>query len=412
MQKKASRRNFLKKASLSGLGIAFSKYAAFGYQPVDLWRKASTQPQDPYQLFGKDSEMVLLNDKPWNMEAQAHLLDDKITPAARMFIRNNGKVPTNIDAENWTLTVGGESALKTKKYALNDLKNNFKAYTYQLTIECGGNGRSEFDPPAKGNQWSVGAVSSAEWTGVRLRDVLSDVGYAEDAVYVGYYGEDVHLSGDLSKSPISRGIPMSKALMEETIIAYAMNGQDIPMVHGYPLRLIAGGYPGSASGKWLSELVIRNKVHDGAKMEAPSYRVPCHPIAPGQEVSKEEMCIIEAMPVKSLITYPKSGAVINSGQNLEIRGHAWTGHGLVTKVDYSVDFGATWKQARLEGPKNLYAWQHFHANIAFVTEGYYEVWVAATDEKGNRQPMLVPGWNPKGYLNNACHRIAVKVQEA
>ena len=410
MKKSESRRSFIGKLTASTAGLmtgvpwVFAEHRSHGYIPLE-W-----QDQDPYRLFGKDPAMVLLNDKPWNMEAQAHLLDDKITPASRMFIRNNGLIPPDIDVENWMLVIDGESVQSKKTYSIGDLKTRFKAYTFQLTIECGGNGRAEFDPPAKGNQWTVGAVSCANWTGVRLKDLLNDVGVKEDAVYVGYYGADVHLSGDRDKAPLSRGIPMSKAWMEETLIAYAMNGQDIPLAHGFPLRLIAGGYPGSASGKWLNRLVVRNKIHDGEKMAAPSYCMPCKPVAPGEEVADKEMCIIEEMPVKSLITYPKSGALIAPGRQLPIRGHAWSGYGLVTTVEYSIDFGSTWKKTVLEGPVNAFAWQHFSAMIDLPSEGYYEIWVSATDQAGHRQPMLVPGWNPKGYLNNACHRIAVKVQ--
>ena len=366
------------------------------------------QGRDPYQLFGKHDEMVVLNDKPWNMEAQAHLLDDPVTPEDRMFIRNNGIIP-EIHASNWTLTVDGESARAPKTYTLAELRTRFQPHTYQLTLECGGNGRSEFNPPAKGNQWTVGAVSCATWTGIRLRDLLEDVGVKDGAVYIGYYGEDKHLSGDLNKRPISRGIPIEKALMDETLLAYAMNGKDIPIAHGAPLRLVAGGWPASASGKWISRLAIRNKVHDGPKMGGQSYRVPCETVAPGSKVADEDMCIIESMPVKSLITYPKTGASFPQSRLLEIRGHAWAGELQVSNMTYSIDFGATWRPCELQPPKNRLAWQHWKARIQFPERGYYEIWARAMDANGVSQPMVLPGWNPKGYLNNACHRIAVKV---
>jgi DMSO/TMAO reductase YedYZ molybdopterin-dependent catalytic subunit len=364
---------------------------------------------DPFEMFQKDKQMVLLNDKPWNMEAQAGLLDDKVTPNKYMFIRNNGLVPENIDVDNWTLTVDGESVGQQKSYTLAELKSKFRQYTYQLTLECGGNGRSEFDPPASGNQWTVGAVSCANWTGIRLRDLLEDVGIKSDAVYVGYHAADRHLSGDTSKEPISRGVPMAKAMQEETILAFEMNGSEIPLVHGYPLRLIAGGWPASASGKWIQRLSVRNQVHDGEKMGGSSYRVPCHPVMPGETVDDKDMCIIESMPVKSLITYPRSGAMISPGQKLNIRGHAWAGELEVIKMEYSIDFGATWKACRIEKPANRLAWQHFSAQVDFPKNGYYEIWARATDSQGSSQPMLVPGWNPKGYLNNASQRIAIKV---
>ena len=403
------RRKFIGKTALAamagtiGAEIVFGMKLPIGYTPLGL------QDPNPFELFKKDKGMVLLNDKPWNMEAQAHLLDDKITPNKYIFIRNNGLTPEGIDAKKWTLTIDGESVAQKKTFTLADLKSKFKQYTYQLTIECGGNGRSEFNPPAKGNQWTVGAVYCAEWTGVRLRDVLEAAGIKEDAIYIGYHSADEHLSRDPKKEPISRGAPMAKALQDETLLAFKMNGEDIPLVHGYPLRLVAGGWPASVSGKWVQRISIRNKVHDGTKMTGDAYRVPCNPVAPGEKVDEKDMCIIESMPVKSLITYPRTGAMLTEGKKLKIRGHAWAGELEVAKMEYSIDFGATWKACAIEKPVNRLAWQHFSAQVDFPKKGYYEIWSRATDTQGKAQPMLIPGWNPKGYLNNACQRIAIKV---
>jgi DMSO/TMAO reductase YedYZ molybdopterin-dependent catalytic subunit len=229
----------------------------------------------------------------------------------------------------------------------------------------------------------------------------------EDAVYVAYRGADGHLSGDPGKAPISRGIPVSKALENESLIAWSMNGEPIPAHHGAPLRLVCGGWPGSVSGKWLTTILVRDRVHDGAKMGGNSYRVPCAPVAPGAEVPDEEMCIIESMPVKSLVTAPQSGSKVAANRALEVRGHAWAGDLHVAAVHTSIDFGATWQPAELSPPANRLAWQRWRSQVLLRTPGYYEVWVRATDSMGRIQPMLVPGWNPKGYLNNACHRIAV-----
>ncbi len=403
------RRDFVKRATLSSFATLIGAEIVFGSNMLEGYQPLAIQDPDPFKMFQKNKEMVVLNDKPWNIEAQAHLLDDKITPNAAMFIRNNGLIPEDIDASTWTLTIDGESVITQKTYTLAELKTTFKQYSYQLTLECGGNGRSEFNPPAKGNQWTVGAVHCATWTGVRLKDVLEDAGIKEDAVYIGYHAVDEHLSRDPKKEPISRGAPMVKSLQDETLLAFKMNGEDIPLAHGYPLRLVAGGWPASVSGKWIERISIRNKVHDGTKMTGTAYRVPCESVAPGETVKDEDMCIIESMPVKSLITYPKTGATIKEGKTLKIRGHAWAGELEVSKMEYSIDFGATWQACPIEKPVNRLAWQHFSAAVNFPKKGYYEVWARATDAQGVAQPMVLPGWNPKGYLNNACHRIAVKV---
>lgn len=403
------RRNFLAKSSLGSLATLLGVEIVYGELMPKDYTPVAFQETDPFQLFNKDEAMVVLNDRPWNMEAQAHLLNDRVTPNKYMFIRNNGLVPESVNEEAWQLTIDGEAVLSPKTYSLSDLKNKFKHHVYQLTLECGGNGRSEFNPPAKGNQWTIGAVSCAEWKGVRLRDVLDDVGITGNAVYIGYHAADKHLSRNPEKEPISRGVPISKALQDETLLAFEMNGEAIPLVHGFPLRLIAGGWPASTSGKWINRISVRNKIHDGEKMGGSSYRVPCETVAPGETVADENMCIIESMPVKSLLTYPKSGALVKEGKALKINGHAWAGENEVASVEYSIDFGTSWKAANLEKPKNRLAWQHFNASVSFPKKGYYEIWARATDSLGEKQPMVLPGWNPKGYLNNACHRIAVKI---
>jgi sulfite oxidase len=404
-----NRRKFISRSGLAlfsyllGTEIVHGKFMPKEYVPV----RFEDLNIDP--LSEKAKEMIVLNDRPWNVDAPAHLLDDKVTPASKMFLRNNGLLPTHNTDKDWQLEIAGESVKEPMLISLKELKSKFKHYSYQLVLECGGNGRKRFNPPTKGNQWNYGAVSCALWTGVRLRDVLEYVGLKEDAVYIGYYGKDLHMSGDVSKPVISRGVPMAKAMEDETLLAFQMNGKDIPFVHGYPLRLVVGGWPASVSGKWLDKIVVRNQVHDGPKMEAPSYSVPCKTIAPGSKVKNEEMCMIESMPVKSLITYPKTGGILRDKRKLKVRGHAWAGDYEVKSMEVSIDFGAQWTPCDLAKPVNRLSWQHWECELDFQQTGYYEIWARARDERGQVQPMVSANWNPKGYLNNACHRIALQV---
>jgi DMSO/TMAO reductase YedYZ molybdopterin-dependent catalytic subunit len=406
-----TRRGFLAKGGLTAMAAAVGASIPFAeFMPGGLIPAALAQSPEPFRIPGKEG-LIILNDRPVNAETPAHLLDADVTPAKYLFVRNNGTPPntSNIDPDAWTLEIGGESAARPMTFTVAELKKQFKHHTYQLLLECGGNGRSEFVPPAAGNQWSVGAVGCPAWTGVRLRDVLEHVGIRDDAVYVAYYGADKHASGDPGKVPISRGVPVAKAMQKETLIAWAMNGEDIPPMNGYPLRLVCAGWPASVAGKWLAKIVVRNQVHDGPKMTGTSYRVPCKPVAPGSVVPDDEMCIIESMPVKSLITFPKSGIEHSHGKPFAVRGHAWAGDLAVSAMHVSVDFGATWQRAELKKPVNRFAWQRWLTEVEFPEPGYYEIWARATDEAGASQPMVLPGWNPKGYLNNACHRIAVQV---
>ena len=364
----------------------------------------------PLAIEGKEG-LTILNDRPINAETPLTFLDDVITSNTHHFIRNNGLVPERArsqDANGWRLTVDGEVE-HPLELTLDQLKSRYPNRREALVLECGGNGRAGFYPPASGNQWTLGAVGCALYTGVCLRDVLEDAGLKSTAVYLAYYGEDTHLSGDSDTAVISRGVPIAKALDEHTLLAWAMNGEPLPAQHGFPLRLVASGFPASVSGKWLRRLWVRARVHDGPKMTGYSYRVPKHPVSPGTEVPEADMVIIEAMPVKSVITHPATGISHVAGTPLSFRGHAWCGEGPVEAMHLSVDFGATWVPALLAEPRNPFAWQRWEASVSFPMPGHYEVWARATDHQFRMQPMIAPGWNPRGYLNNAMHRIAISV---
>ena len=403
-----TRRGFLNNSALMAMTAAVGTAIPYGgFLPAGLIPAAFAADNAPDRIEGKEG-LIILNDRPVNAETPAHLLDDDVTPNRYMFIRNNGLLPENTDPQTWQLEVEGESCLRPTTFTIADLKARFEEVTLQLQLECGGNGRNEFVPAASGNQWTTGAVGCPSFTGVRLRDVLNYCSVAQDAVYVGYYGADSHTSGNPELDPISRGVPIAKAMERESLIAWAMNGEDIPLQNGYPLRMVCAGWPGSVSGKWLNRLVVRDRVHDGEKMAAPSYSVPSVSVAPGSRVANEDMRIIESMVVKSLTTFPQSGVSHDYRQRLTVRGHAWAGDNQVSAVFISIDFGATWLPTALRPVTNRLAWQHWQSWVQFPEPGYYEIWARAMDEQGRSQPMVVPGWNPRGYLNNACHRIAVQ----
>ena len=395
------RRGFLRGAGLAvmaamvGASIPFHRNMPAGLIPAVF--------ADEGVLVGKDG-LTLLSDRPVNAETPPHLLDDLITPTSRHFIRNNGIPPSEVDADAWTLTVDG---LVDRPMALSiaDLRSRFDVVTLALAIECGGNGRAFFEPPARGNPWTYGAVACSEWTGVRLKDVLTAAGVQPNVVYTAHVGADAHLSGQPDKLPISRGVPIAKAMTDNVLIAFGQNGGPIHPMNGAPLRLVVPGWPGSCSQKWLRRIYLRDVVHDGPKMTGTSYRVPRYKVEPGEKVDKRDFVIIERMPVKSLITHPANGAAV--GRTVEVRGHAWSGDRTVAAVDVSHDFGATWIAAELDTPVNDGAWQNFRANVALPGAGYYEVWARATDSAGVMQPHAID-WNPKGYLNNTMHRVALR----
>ncbi|MDG1437471.1 MAG: sulfite oxidase [Emcibacteraceae bacterium] len=398
-----SRRNFLMRTGgasaglLFGMAIPFSRNMPSHFVPLAM-------AQDVSEIAGKDG-LTELNDRPLNAETPPHLLDDVVTPTNRHFIRNNGNPPEDMDAAAWRLTIDG-LVDKALSLSIADLKEQFEVVSYDLLMECGGNGRAFFDPSASGNQWTYGAVACSNWTGVRLRDVLNAAGVKPDVIYTAHEGADTHLSGNPDLHPVSRGMPIDKAMDPYNLIAFEQNGKALHPMNGAPLRLVVPGWPGSCSQKWLNRIYLRDQVHDGAKMTGTSYRVPGYKVEPGQSVPTEDFKIIEAMPVKSLITHPETMASV-SEDTFEVRGHAWAGDTSITRVDVSHDFGATWQQAELDNPTNSNAWQRWQADVSLPQKGYYEIWARATDANGRSQPFAID-WNPKGYLNNSLHRVAVR----
>jgi DMSO/TMAO reductase YedYZ molybdopterin-dependent catalytic subunit len=408
-----SRRGFLRGSGLAAVAAAVGATIPFARNmPGGLIPAAMASELADFQIPGKEG-LVVHNDRPLNAETPAHLLDDDVTPILHHFIRNNGHLPEmaeRMDAEGWKLRVDGE-VHNPLELTLADLKDRgrFTQVRYRLQIECGGNGRAGFDPAPRGNQWTVGAIGNAEWTGVPVAEVLEAAGLKPSAVYTANIALDPHLSGDPARHALSRGVPIAKALEPHSIIAYEMNGEPLHPQNGFPVRLVHPGWPGSTSAKWIERLWIRDQEHDGAGMTGLSYRMPRYPVAPGEDVPHEDMLVIHSMPVKSVITRPQTGTETPLHATLEVRGHAWAGDLEVRAVEVSVDFGVTWRPTTLHAPHNRYDWQRFETRLRFPQRGYYEVWARATDTEDNAQPMVVPGWNPRGYLNNSAHRVAVRV---
>jgi sulfite oxidase len=360
------------------------------------------------EMDGK-AKLVVLGDKPLVAETPAELLDDPVTPTDKLFIRNNGQFPEiSGDPKAWKIKIDGE-VNKPMEITLGDLMSKFENVTYQLMLECGGNGRSFFSPEARGNQWTNGGAGCPQWTGVRLAGVLKAAGLKPSAVYTGHYGAEPTLKGETDKPTISRGMRLEKAMEPHTLIAFKLNGKDLPMVHGGPVRMLVPGWAGSLSTKWLNRIWIRDKEHDGPGMGGFSYRTTKTPMVPGSKGDPANMQILESMPVRSIITFPADGAKLASGK-LDLRGHAWAGDNEVKTVDISTDYGVTWKSAKVNAPANKFAWQRFTASIDLPTKGYYEIWAKATDTKGVTQPFAAGNWNPQGYGGNPVNRIRVLVE--
>lgn len=414
----SSRRGFLNGVGLAALGTAVGGAIPFaasmpgGLVPAALAQGAAptADAPKPLNLPGKDPGLVLLGDRPLVAETPEQLLDDETTPTPKFFIRNNGQIPEAVaNPDGWKLTVDGE-VNNALALTLAELKSRFSPKTFHMVLECGGNGRSSFQPQARGNPWTNGGAGCASWTGVPLAEVLKAAGVKDTAKYTAHYGADPHLSGDTTKESLSRGMPVAKALEEHGLVVFAMNGEPLPHIHGGPVRLVIPGWPGSLSHKWLTRLTLRDREHDGQGMTGTSYRVPITPMVPGGKADDKNFRILESMPVRSIITSPGNGGRFPGGtRTLALRGATWAGDLAVSRVDVSTDFGATWTAAQIKPTRNRYDWNRWTADIRLPSDGYYEVWSRATDADGRMQPHLAGNWNPQGYGGNAMHRVAVLV---
>jgi len=342
------------------------------------------------------------DDEALNAEPPLELLSEPITPIDAFFIRNNGDVP-EAGGRDWTLTIDGEVE-RPAVWTLAGLRQAFETVTVTAVLECAGNGRSQFSPATDGLPWRLGAVGCARWTGVRLRDVLEHAGLRESAVYTGHYAPD-RLIADPSRQALSRGLPIAKALAPETLIAFAMNGEPLPRLHGGPLRIVAPGYPGSAWQKWLDRIALRPHEHDGAKMRGTDYRMPARPVRPGQPLDESSFSVITDMPVKSLITAPTQGFTVPVGASLGVSGFAWSGAIPLAGVRVSCDGGASWHDAALEEGEGPFAWRRFGAEFEIGQAGPLAVLAQARDVAGNVQPLEIE-WNPRGYCNNQVQRVS------
>jgi DMSO/TMAO reductase YedYZ molybdopterin-dependent catalytic subunit len=409
------RRGALKGAALAamggavGAGIPFAGSMPGGTLPAIFARPAAAQDTPVLRMEGK-GPLILQGERPLNAETPETLLDEPVTSARNMFIRNNGGVPeVPSDPRAWKITFDGEVNTPLE-LTVGELESRFGVVTRQLQLECGGNGRSFYAPQTRGNQWGNGAISNGEWTGVRLRDVLRAAGLKPSAMATGHYGADPHLSGEPGRPSIARGMVIDKAMEEDTLIAFRLNGQPIPHVHGAPARLVTPGWPGSLSQKWLTRVWVRDKPHDGAGMGGTSYRVPVRPIVPGSNNNGADFTDLTSMPVRSILSSHAHGARLPAGtRGLDLRGAAWAGDQTVRAVHTSVDFGASWTEMQVAAPANRHAWQRWTGRVELPSDGYYEVWYRATDSQGRMQPHLPANWNPQGYGGNAISRAAILV---
>jgi sulfite oxidase len=349
-------------------------------------------------------DMLVRSVRPEDLEMPLSGFSDYLTPIEHFFVRTHVYVPA-VDLNQWRLSIGGSVATPLT-LSLDDLKK-LPAAELVGVLECAGNGRSFYQPPVPGLQWGQGAVGNARWRGVRLADVLKRAGVKPSGREILFDGADVPLG---TMPDFQRSLPLTKALDPNTLLAYEMNGETLPVKHGFPLRVVAPGWAGDSWVKWLTSIRVLDQEHDGFWMKT-AYRHPDRTVAPGATVPSDRMESVTSLRVKSVIAFPLDGARLDPGRAAPIRGVAW-GSDPVTSVDVSVDGGRSWKPAALlANQRTRFGWRQWEYTWTPRQAAYYTILARARDEAGNAQP-LDQEWNPSGYLWNVVPRVHVSVGDS
>lgn len=384
-----SRRDFLKQAGIASL-------VAGTLPPALAW---AVPPGNTVDVPGEDG-MILRSFRFVDLETPVEYFNTWLTPMPHFFVRNHMHEPTEIDADDWKLSIGGEVE-RPLTLRLADL-GRFKMHSVVNTLECAGNGRGFYRPQVPGVQWGKGAVSTARFSGPRLCDVLQRTSVKPSGKHVTFRGLD-EVPGKVP--PFIRSIPIEKALDSDTLIATHMNGQPLTKHHGFPARALVPGWVGAASCKWLTEITMLESEFVGNFM-SPGYRFPNQPGKPGDPVKPEDTHPITGLNVKSTISWPRDGSSVKPGP-LRIQGVAWAGEADITRVEVSIDGGAQWHPATLGQDRSRYAWRLWSFEWK-PAPGDYSIQSRATDDRGRTQP-ATPVWNPSGYLYNAIDKVKIHV---
>jgi DMSO/TMAO reductase YedYZ molybdopterin-dependent catalytic subunit len=345
-----------------------------------------------------EAGLVVHRAHPLNCETSIPaLIGGVVMPNARFYIRNHFQIP-NLDPATFRLTIGG-LVERPLNLTVRDLQN-MRSQTLVVTLECAGNGRSLFDPPIEGEKWALGAVSTAEWTGVPLVEILDRSGVRTGAREVLFRGADCGTVEGRSESiRFERSLRLDDARDGDVLLAYAMNGERLPIQHGYPLRLIVPHWYAVASVKWLTEIELVDRPFTG-HYQSDKYWYEWK--RQGQVVREP----VTLQRVRALITEPAPDAKVRPGE-LAIRGVAWSGAAPIARVEVSVG-GSAWQEARLVGERNRHSWQWWELITRVEKSGSVTLRARATDLADRTQPER-PEWNRLGYGNNAIQQVAIHV---
>jgi sulfite dehydrogenase (cytochrome) subunit A len=393
---------------LAAAGAAF----AAGALPRGAFSQSAPAVQMPFAngerplvAFPQKRPLILLTPRPPQLETPFAVFDQGVfTPNDAFFVRwHLANIPQSVDASAHRIAVGG-AVNRTLSLSMDDL-----AAMPQVEIaavnQCSGNSRGLFAPRVAGGEWDSGAMGNALWTGVRLRDILDRAGLQASAKQVQFDGLD---EPPLPTTPdFKKSLDVDVARGDDVIVAYAMNGEPLPVLNGYPVRLIVPGWFATYWVKMLSAITVLDHADDNFWMKT-AYRIPDTPdnsVAPGS--SGYPTIPINRMRVRSFVTNLADGGTVKPGRT-ELRGIAFDGGSGIRRVEVSVDGGAAWREMALERDYGKYSFRRWNGSLDAPPAGSFTLAVRATANDGAVQPVN-PGWNPSGYLRNAIETYKVTV---
>lgn len=421
-----SRRGLLKILGLASGGIGVSRWlgsnTAMAQEPtaqkaVESFTGPGANPHwnsvGPYVAEPQKVPLILLTDRPVQLETPRHYFRTAFTPNKAFYVRWHLEgIPNAIDLKDWKLQIEG-NVNKPFALSLPELMQKFKPVSIAAVNQCSGNSRSRLQPRVPGGQWGNGAMGNAMWTGLRLRELLDMAGVKSGSLQVQFQGLETG-QGPKGSNLFLKSLDLGNPVLDECVVAYLMNGEPLPMLNGFPVRLVVPGYFATYWTKCLTWIRILDAPDENFWMKT-GYRVPDTPrgntTPEDVKAGKVKTVPIGRFPVRSFLISPDGSAKIPAGMNITLRGIAFSGFGRVNAVEISDDGGKNWVAARLGEDQGAYSFRTWEMPWTAKSPGRYTLAVRATDEKNNTQPDE-PTWNPGGYLWNRIEREEIVMGNA
>jgi DMSO/TMAO reductase YedYZ molybdopterin-dependent catalytic subunit len=396
-----TRRGLLSAAGVGGLAL-LSK-PAWAQAIVDLPLPGGPGARPITTAFPQKGPMILQRTRPPLLETPFDVFDKGVfTPNDQFYVRWHwSAIPNAVDADTFTLNVHGH-VNQTLSLSLKDLLDRFPRVDLAAVNQCSGNSRGFFEPRVSGGEWANGAMGNALWTGIRLKDVLDRVGVKSGAMQIRFTGLDQAVVPDAPR--FMKSLSIDHARDGEVMIAYAMNGAQLPLVNGFPLRLVVPGWFSTYWVKMLNDIEVLDQPDTNYWM-ATAYKIPDTPGAdmrPGE--TGVPMVPINKMVPRSFVTNLRSGASVPAGAPALVRGIAFGGDCGVARVDISIDGGKTWQPTQLGIDAGKYGFRQWQTRFTPPASGKVSLMVRCTNENGQAQP-ATPNWNPSGFMRNVIESI-------